>query len=95
VFVGYSWHRKAYRIYNKCTKTIEESIHVIFDESNDGVLSGSIAQSLHLNNYGDDEEEAAKEVNPADKQPQELQEDSSPQEEEEPTNEENSLPNAS
>ena len=95
VFVGYSWHGKAYRIYNKCTKTIEESIHVIFDESNDGVLSGFIAQSLHLNKYGDDEEEAAKEVNPTVKQPQELQEDSSPQEEEEPTNEENSLPNAS
>jgi len=31
------------------------------------VLSGSIAQNMHLNMYGDDEEEAAKEVNPASK----------------------------
>ena len=60
IFVGYSMHSKAYRIFNKRTKTIEESIHVIFDESNDGVLSGSIVQDLHLNKYGDDEEEARK-----------------------------------
>ena len=46
MFVGYSSHSKAYRIYNKQTKTIEESIHVIFDETNDGVLSGSIVQDL-------------------------------------------------
>jgi len=54
--VGYSLYSKAYRIYNKHTKTIQESIHMIFDESNDGVLSGSIAQNLHFNKYGDDEE---------------------------------------
>ena len=70
--MGYSTHSKAYRIYNKRTKTIKESIHVIFDESNDNVLSGSIAQNLLLNKYGNDEEEAAKEVNPANEQPQEL-----------------------
>jgi len=86
-------HSKAYRIYNKHTKTIEESIHVIFDESNDGVVSGSTVQDLHLNKYGDDEEEAAEETNSANKLPQEQQEESSPQEEEEPTNEENSPPN--
>jgi len=44
VLVGYSLHSKVYKIYNKHTKTIEESIHVIFDESNNGVLSCSIAQ---------------------------------------------------
>ena len=79
IFVGYSMYSKAYRIYNKRTKTIEESIHVIFDESNDGVLSGSIVQDLHFNKYGDDEEEAGEKVDSTNKQPHELQ-DSSPQE---------------
>ena len=35
IFVGYLMHSKAYRIYNKSTKMIEESIRVIFDESNE------------------------------------------------------------
>lgn len=34
VFLGYSSHSKAYKIYNKRTLCIEESAHVIFDESN-------------------------------------------------------------
>lgn len=33
-FLGYSTSSKAYRIYNKITLVVEESIHVIFDESN-------------------------------------------------------------
>ena len=33
IFLGYSQTSKAYRIYNKRTKTIEESVHVKFDES--------------------------------------------------------------
>ena len=33
VFVGYSIHNKAYRVYNKRTLCVEESVHVIFDES--------------------------------------------------------------
>ncbi|XP_074319033.1 uncharacterized protein LOC141655949 [Silene latifolia] len=33
VFIGYSDHSKAYKVYNKRTLLIEESIHVIFDES--------------------------------------------------------------
>ena len=36
VFVGYSSSSKAYRIFNKRTQCIEESIHVVFDE--DGSL---------------------------------------------------------
>ena len=32
-FLGYSSHSKAYRVYNKRTMCVEESIHVIFDES--------------------------------------------------------------
>src|ERR1044072_8549059 len=34
IFLGYSLYRKAYRIHNKRTLTIEESMHVSFDESN-------------------------------------------------------------
>ena len=68
---------------------------MILHESNDSALSSSITQDLHLNKFADVEEEAVKEVNPANKQPQELQEDSSPHEEEGPTNQENSLPNTS
>jgi len=34
IFLGYSLHSKAFRIYNKRTTIIEESIHVAFDESN-------------------------------------------------------------
>ena len=32
VFVGYSSSSKAYRVFNKRTQCIEESIHVVFDE---------------------------------------------------------------
>ncbi|XP_062104243.1 uncharacterized protein LOC133815415 [Humulus lupulus] len=31
IFIGYSTHSKAYRIYNKRTNVVEESIHVAFD----------------------------------------------------------------
>ena len=65
----YSMHSKACRIYNKHTKNIEESIHVIFDESNDGVLSDSVVQNLNINKHSNDEEEAPKEVNPDNQQP--------------------------
>ena len=32
VFVGYSSSSKAYRVFNRRTPCIEESIHVVFDE---------------------------------------------------------------
>lgn len=32
MFVGYSSHSKAYKVYNKRTICVEESIHVLFDE---------------------------------------------------------------
>ena len=32
IFVGYSPHSKAYRVFNKRTSTIQESVHVEFDE---------------------------------------------------------------
>ncbi|KAI3729158.1 hypothetical protein L6452_17809 [Arctium lappa] len=33
VFIGYSQHAKAYRVYNKWTKTVVESVNVTFDEA--------------------------------------------------------------
>ena len=33
IFLGYSSNRKAYRVFNKRTLTVEESIHVTFDET--------------------------------------------------------------
>ena len=44
---------------------------MIFDESNDGMLTGSIVQNLNLNKYSDDKEEASKEVDPINEHPQE------------------------
>ena len=55
-------HSKAYRIYNKCVKTIEECIHVIFDESTESKLSDSLVQKFHLNKHSDEEEERLKET---------------------------------
>ena len=34
IFLGYSSSIKAYRVFNKRTLVVEESIHVVFDESN-------------------------------------------------------------
>ena len=34
IFLGYSLHSKAYRVFNKRTLTVEESIHVVFIETN-------------------------------------------------------------
>ena len=38
LFIGYSSTSKAHRVYNKRTLRIEESIHVIFDESLSSVV---------------------------------------------------------
>ena len=37
IFFGYSLSSKAYRVFNKKTMVVEESIHVVFDESNDSL----------------------------------------------------------
>ncbi|WRX16232.1 Integrase [Theobroma cacao] len=34
IFLGYALNSKAYRVFNKRTLNVEESIHVVFDESN-------------------------------------------------------------
>jgi len=61
--VGY--HSKEYRIYNKRIKTIDESIHIIFYESNESKLSDCLVQNLTLNKHGDEEEERLKKTNVA------------------------------
>ena len=37
IFIGYSSSRKAYKVFNKKTMVVEESIHLVFDESNDSL----------------------------------------------------------
>ena len=34
IFMGYALNSKAYRVFNKTSLIVEESIHVIFDETN-------------------------------------------------------------
>ena len=34
IFLGYSSHSKAYKVFNKRTLCVEESMHVLFDETN-------------------------------------------------------------
>ena len=34
IFLGYAFNARAYRVFNKRTLVVEESLHVIFDESN-------------------------------------------------------------
>ena len=41
IFIGYSSHSHAYRIYNKHTMTVEESVHVVFDETNLDLQDGN------------------------------------------------------
>ena len=42
IFLGYSLHSKAYRVFNKRTLTIEESVHVVCDETNSFVQENSL-----------------------------------------------------
>jgi len=54
IFLGYSSTSKAYRVYNKRTLTIEESIHVAFDENidNHAANSSGSRNSAELNDIG-------------------------------------------
>ena len=51
IFLGYSTHNKAYRILSKRTMCVEESVHVIFDESstmsNEDVLFSNTSAEEH------------------------------------------------
>lgn len=56
IFLGYSSNKKAYRVHNKRTLVVEESIHVSFDESN-----------IHNERNGDEEEVFIEGNDPQDK----------------------------
>jgi hypothetical protein len=45
IFLGYSSNSKAYRVFNKRTMVLDESMHVVFDEAN----------PFYVKNAGDDE----------------------------------------
>ena len=55
----YSSISKAYHVYNKRTKVIEEFIHVVFDETSDGFTSSSSLDEFQLTKCVDDEDKSA------------------------------------
>jgi len=57
IFVGYSSISKAYSMYNKHNKVIEESLNVTFDETNNGLTSTSLFEEFQLSEYIDDKDE--------------------------------------
>ena len=59
IFLEYSTHSKAYRVYNKRSLAVEESIHITFDEYN----------SLLRNVISDDVEEVEQSLEKLDIQP--------------------------
>ncbi|KAH9687354.1 Integrase catalytic domain-containing protein [Citrus sinensis] len=70
IFLGYSNSSKAYRVYNKRTLVVEESMHVTFNESNPSSAEKGVAND---DADGDLQEESSKEVQ--ENAPQENQED--------------------
>ncbi|GKF32519.1 retrovirus-related pol polyprotein from transposon TNT 1-94, partial [Tanacetum coccineum] len=46
IFVGYAPTKKAYRIYNKRTRKIQETVHVAFDELTEGMTSVQTSSGL-------------------------------------------------
>ncbi|XP_061367401.1 uncharacterized protein LOC133310482, partial [Gastrolobium bilobum] len=71
IFLGYSLTSRAYRIYNKRTMVIEESIHIVFNETNnvlprkklcdDDVIESM--ENINLNDKEEDERQNEKEAN--------------------------------
>ncbi|KAH9781762.1 Integrase catalytic domain-containing protein [Citrus sinensis] len=59
IFLGYSNSSKAYRVYNKRTLVVEESMHVTFDESNPSSAEKGVAND---DADGDLQEESSKEI---------------------------------
>ena len=43
IFMGYALNSKAYRVFNKTSLIVEESIYVVFDETNVAPRKGVIA----------------------------------------------------
>ena len=73
VFLGYSNASKAYRVFNKRTLVVEESMHVTFDESSKlDLVKGSVTcdedvGNIEKLNIGGDEPQSGKELNKDDK----------------------------
>jgi len=59
MFVDYSSVIKAYRVHNKRTKIIKESIHVVFDETNNDLVSTSSFDEFQLSKYAYNKDEKA------------------------------------
>lgn len=57
LFVGYYNHSKAYRICNKRNKLIEESVHVIFGENQEGITITTTFDEFKLKRAEYDDEE--------------------------------------
>ena len=69
IFLGYSLNIKAYRVLNKRISMLEESIHILFSESDNGILSEGFNE-LNLNMHFDvlsDEEVHANDQNEGEK----------------------------
>ena len=63
IFLGYSNSSKTYRIYNKNTLVVEESMHVTFDESNpsstEKVVDNDVDEDLQKESSNDNLKDAS------------------------------------
>jgi len=46
IFLGYSLHNKAYKLFDKRTLTVEESVHVVCNETNSIVQENSLEEDV-------------------------------------------------
>ncbi|GJU47129.1 retrovirus-related pol polyprotein from transposon TNT 1-94 [Tanacetum coccineum] len=63
IFVGYAPTKKAYRIYNKRTRKIQETVHVTFDELTEGLTSVQSSTRLGLNSMAPEHINSGSDVN--------------------------------
>ena len=47
-FMGYALNSKAYRVFNKTSLIVEESIHVVFDETNVAPKKGVVLMMMQI-----------------------------------------------
>jgi len=60
IFLGYALDSKAYRVFNKRTNSLEESINVVFDEIDAGKTGEQAFTELRLTRNEDDPEPVKK-----------------------------------
>jgi len=48
IFLGHSSHSKAYKVFNERTLCVEESVHVLFDETNSLIEHDTHEEELEL-----------------------------------------------